>query len=99
MQETAINRVALLLREMGERKGVFSLFLREKAAQPDSGVPSPLSWLQGSKAQGLLVMKGFQDIPNLNILTETRDLVPSCSRPMGACGCHSFLSFLEATKQ
>lgn len=31
------DRVALLLREMGGRKGVFSFFLREAAAQYDRG--------------------------------------------------------------
>lgn len=34
------GRVALLLRDMGERKGVFSLFLREEATQPDRGPQS-----------------------------------------------------------
>lgn len=38
--ETVIDRVALLLREIGERKGVFSLFLREEAVQPDWGSKS-----------------------------------------------------------
>lgn len=75
--ETAILKVPLLFRER-ERKGAFSLFLREEAVQPGRGLqptfmPDMLKApkLQDSRIEGLFLLDGS----NFNIFTETRDLV------------------------
>lgn len=86
--ETAILKVPLLFRER-ERKGAFSLFLREEAVQPGRGLqptfmPDMLKApkLQDSRIEGLFLLDGS----NFNIFTETRDLVPSYSRSIGTVG-------------
>lgn len=65
------------------------MFLREEAVQPGRGLKSTFMpdvlkapKLKGSDTEDLFL----QDDPNFNIFTETRDLMPSYSRPIGTVG-------------
>jgi hypothetical protein len=74
---------------MRKRKGAFSLLLREEAVQPGRGLKS--TFMPDELKAPKLKDRGteslsLQDDPSFNIFPETRDLVPSCSRPIGTVG-------------
>lgn len=75
---------ALALQTDEEEEGSFFFVLKGRGspARQGSQVHFHARCAQSSKAQDLFL----QDDPNFNIFTETRDLVPSYSRPIGTVG-------------